>query len=754
MLMPMFVYAGNIISKVNIKGLRNVKEKTVLSETKLNEGKAYSIESARDAVRSIIELEYFDECIFTFDRNTGILTFDVVEKPYIEKLVFKGNAEFSNSKLRGVIVLKEKDFYDILKLEESKKKILKLYGDKGYADCNIEVYPAVDIDTNRMTVTFFITENNKILIRDVKIDGVTSYPKKKIFKFMKEIRPKKIFKNENYQENLLKIETFYKNNGFMDYKLVTSTVSFNKSRTEMFLTLNISEGVKYKLGEIVFIGNFSLEDKELKQAVKFKKGQVFNEQKIVETKQKIAESYADKGYLQTQILSDFHKIGDIVNIDLNIKENSIVYVGNIYIEGLESTKEKVIRREMLLKPEHIFLRKKLIGSVQKLRNLGFIDDIECHLLPTDAYNIVDLALEITEGKPGNINAGIGYSSVDEIVFIVDLMHMNLFGLGQRLDFLVEYGKQKANFNISWTESYIFNKNASLTLNAFDIVRKKDYANVINAYDEHRTGFSIGVGPRISPLVSLMFGYRYENVMLSKIDNSSLVRQSYLTSKDRIEGLLDLSKKGLLDLSKSRTTSVFAQIIYDSIDYRYNPTKGNRQSLGINLAGSYLGGEVDYVRTVFKSSWFLPVIWKFVFSTSLEVGSIVSYGHSETVPFYERFYIGGPESVRGYKYRTEIGHDDGGNYKAILNFEYKFPIVAKRGNSILVGAFFYDIGGVWESNGTVKWLGTDNNNLRSSSGFELRFATPVFPIRIGWAYGFNHKETESPQDLYSSIGFSM
>jgi outer membrane protein insertion porin family len=732
MLMSVFAYADNIISKVNIKGLRNVKEKNVLSEIKLKKGKEYSVESARSAVCSITELGYFDECIFTFDRNTGVLTFDVVEKPYVESIVFKSNVEFSNSKLKCASVLKEKDFYDVLKLEESKKKILKLYGDKGYADCIIEAYSTIDVDTNKMTVTFLITENNKILIGGVKIEGIVSYPEKKILKLMKKIRPKKIFKDENYQKDLLGIETFYKNNGFMDYKFVRSTFSLNKSRTEMFLTLNISEGIKYKIGEIVFDGNSILEDKELKKTVKFKKGQTFNEQKIAEAKQEIAEFYADKGYLHAQIVPDFHKIGDIVNIDWNIKENSIVYVGNIYIEGLESTKEKVIRRELLLKPEHVFSRKKLKESVQRIRNLGFIDSVEPYLSSlTGASNIVNLVFEITEGKAGNINAGMGYSSVDEVVFTVGLMHMNLFGLGQHLDFSLEYGKKKTNFNISWAEPYIFNKNVSLTLSAFDVIRKKDYANVTNAYDygEHKTGFSIAVGPRISPLVSLMFGYRYENVMLSKIEKTS-------------------------HLSKYRTTSVFTQIVYDSLDYRYDPTQGNRQSLGITLAGFYLGGEVDYIKTVFKSSWFLPVFWKFVFSTRLEVGSIVSYGHSKEVHPNERFYIGGPESVRGYKYRAEIGPDDGGNYKAILNFEYKFPIVAERGNSILVGAFFYDIGGDWGSRGTVKWLGTGENNLRSSAGFELRLATPAFPIRIGWAYGFNCKEKENLQDMYFSIGLPM
>jgi outer membrane protein insertion porin family len=730
--------SANKISQVIIEGLKNAKYKEVLSEMSLKKGKFYSKEVARDDVGSIVGLDFFEDCTFSFNENTGILKFSVVEKPYIEDIIFRGNFEFSKNKLKSTISLKEKEFYDVLKMEESKKAVMKLYGDKGYADLTIEIYPTIDVDTNKMTITFLITENNKVLIGGVEIEGVISYPKKKILKLMKKTKPKKVFKDESYQNDLAAIEAFYKNNGFMDYKLVTSTSSFDKNRTKVFFTLNISEGSRYKIGEVSFYGNVTLEDKKLKKMIKFKKGQLFNEQKIDETKQEIVEVYADNGYLQAQAIPEFHKSGvDIVNIDWNITENSIVYVGNIYIEGLESTKEKVIRRELLLKPENVFSRRKLIGSMQRIRNLGFIDGIEPNLIPTSVPNIVDLGIEVVEGKPGNINAGIGYSSIDEFLLTIGAMHMNLFGLGQHLDLSIEYGKKKVNWSASWTEPYIFDKNASLTLSVFDMIRKKDYANITNAYDEKRLGFSIGVGPRINPLISLMLGYRYEDVTLSKIEDSV---------KQKIEQASDLSK--------DKTTSIFTQVVYDSLDYRYDPTRGNRQSLSINVAGTWLGGEVDHIRTVVRSSWFFPVFWKFVFCTRMEAGAIASYGSMKNVPIYERFYTGGPESIRGYKYRTEVGPVDGGNYKAVVNFEYKCPLVAEKENSILVGALFYDIGGDWSSRGTIKWIGTGENNLRSSAGFELRIATPAFPIRIGWAYGFNHKEKEKPSDFYFSIGYPM
>jgi outer membrane protein insertion porin family len=727
------------ISQVVINGLKNVKQKEVLSEIHLKKGKIYSKEAAREDVYAIIGLGSFEDCTFSFDKDTGVLIFTVVEKPYIGDMIFRGNFEFSKSKLKSTSTLKEKDFYDVVKLEESKKNIMKLYGDKGYADCSIEVYPTIDVDTNIMTVTFLITENNKVLIGDIKIEGVISYPEKKILKLMKKTRPKKVFMEEGYQKDLAAIEAFYKSNGFMDYKLVTSTSSFDKNRTKAFFTLNISEGSRYKIGEVSFDGNIAVENKILERAIKFKKGQLFNEQKIDATRQEIAEAYADKGYLQAQIVPEFRKSGaDVVDIDWNITENLVVYVGNIYIEGLESTKEKVITRELLLKSESVFSRRKLIRSLQGIRNLGFVDNVEPHLIPNvHNYNIVDLCIEVTEGKPGNINASAGYSSIDELFFVVGLTHMNLFGLGQHLDLTAEFGKKKRNLSASWTEPYIFDKNASLTLSVFDIVRRKDYADITNAYDEKRTGLSVGVGPRISTFVSLMFGYRYEDVTLSKID-------------DRVKKKIEEAS----DLSKDKTTSLFTQLVYDSLDYRYDPTRGIRQSLSINIASTWLGGEVDYIRTVLKSSWFLPVFWKFVFCTRIEIGAIASYGSMEGVPIYERFYTGGSESIRGYKYRVEVGPADGGNYKGVINFEYKCPIIAERENSILVGALFYDIGGDWSKHGAIKWLGTGENNLRSSAGVELRIATPAFPIRIGWAYGFNHNEKEKLQDTYFSIGFPV
>jgi outer membrane protein insertion porin family len=196
----------------------------------------------------------------------------------------------------------------------------------------------------------------------------------------------------------------------------------------------------------------------------------------------------------------------------------------------------------------------------------------------------------------------------------------------------------------------------------------------------------------------------------------------------------------------------SQIVYDTRDYIFDPSRGSRQLLNLQIAGGPLGGNVNFIKGVAKSSWFFPTFWKFVLSFNLNAGVIGSYGGQASVPIYEKFYVGGADTVRGYKYRTEIGPTDGGEFMTVLNIEYKFPLVADKGRTILQGAFFYDIGGTWAKPEDIKFaLGTGENNFRSGVGFGIRFATPVFPLRLDWGYGLNHKEGDTLQQFYFTIG---
>jgi outer membrane protein insertion porin family len=764
-----FVYATDTISSVLVKGLYNVELKTVLSTINVKKGEVYSANIAREKVRSISALDYFENIEVSFDDQRGILTFIVTEKPYINRVIFKGNSVFSTGKLKSTSVLKEKEYYDLSKLEETKNKILKLYSDKGYTDCQIEAYPTVDADTNKITITFIITENNKVVIGGVDVDGMFSFSTKKILKLMKT-RPKKIFKEDIFQADLMTLQTFYKDNGFMDYQLLSSSIAYNESRTKMFLKVSISEGDRYKIGSVSYSGTFAISDKDIRKVIKLKKKQICNQDKINKIIRDIYSLYSDKGYLNAKIEPQFIKSSEfsgVMDINFSIQENAIVYIGNIYIDGLISTKDKTIRRELLLSSGDVFSLQKGHRSIEKIYNLGFIESVEIQHMPTGVQDVFDLSIAITEGKPAMITAGIGYSSVDKLVGSLQFRHLNLFGLAQRLSLSCEFGEHKSDYEVYWTNPRILNRNMSLTLSIFDINRKKDYVSMMstkkakkdytiieNACEETRRGFSTEIGPQLSDHVKLMFRYTFEDIKLKVIEEDKkndvikqIKRDDVIKQIKRNNAMKQLKRD--IDSSKSKVSSLSTQIVYDSRDYIFDPTKGNRQLLEFKTASNKLGGNVNFLRGIARSTWYFPTFWKFVLSANVELDAIRVYGVTNLLPIYEKSYSG-PGNVRGYSYKSRVETGLCNNRKSevrgVLNVEYKFPIFAEKGKSILVGAFFYDIGGSWENFNTI-----DKENLRSGVGFGIRITTPVFPIRFDWGYGLNHKKGEPLQDYYLSIG---
>lgn len=735
MTVPFFsVMAQNTgtISSITIEGARNVKVKTVRNEIKSKVNKPYSEETVKADIQRILGLGSFDDVEVAIDTSTWHLTFQVKEKPYVKNINFKGNKKLSQGRLKEEIPLKEKEFYDIAKLEESKAKILNLYAEKGYADAKLEAYPTIDDATNQMTVSFLITEGNRILIGDVTIEGVQAYKPKKILKLMKT-RKKKVFKDETLREDLANIEKFYKNNGYTDAKVGEPQVSYNAERTSMFIKITVTEGPKYKFGNITFSGNTVLGNKDLEKGLIIKSGQTYNEERFQESLQSVKEMFADKGYLHSQVEPEFNPDPQkgVMDINMAVTEGEIVYLGKVYVDGLNYTKEFVIRREVVLKEGDVFSSGRVRRSLEKIYNLGFIDSVEPQIQPTEKPNTMDLVLNVAEGKPGMLSAGAGYSSVDKLVGTLQVQHINLFGRAERLNLTWEFGATKQNYEINWTEPWFLGKPMSLGVGLFNTERTYDYLNTYSAYKEGRKGGSIQIGPRLNDYLSLLFSYSYEDIRVFDIDPAVA---------------------GAVAPSQGITSSIGSQVVWDTRDNIFDATRGNRQSLSVQYAGGPLGGDINFIKPIARSSWYIPTFWKFVLSVNGSVGLVENFAPSTDVPIYERFYVGGADTVRGYQYRTEIGPAEGGKLMSVVNVEYKFPIAQEKNRTILQGALFYDIGGSWRSGNDLNLtLGEGENNLKAGFGFGIRFTTPVFPLRLDWGYGLNHRPGEELSQFYFTIG---
>ena len=689
-------------------------------------------------MQSILELGYFDNVEVAVDTSTWKVTYKVKEKPYIKKISFKGNKVFSLGKLKGEMTLKEKEFYDLAKFEESKTKVITLYKDKGYADVKLETVPTIDDVTNLMVLTFIITEGNRILIGDIKIEGATAYKSKKILGLMKT-KPKKVYKEETLQEDRREIEKFYKNNGYIKAETYTPVITYNKDRTLMSILITMKEGAKYKIGKIAFQGNTVFSVKDLEKVLSIKTGKLFSDEKLQDSLQSMQEMYSDKGYLHARIRPDFNpdEPNGIMNITFDITENDIVYLGTLYVDGLTNTKEYVIRREVLLKEGDVFSAAKVRRSLEKINNLGFIESVDPQLQPTEKRDVTDLVLNVTEGKPGMLTAGGGYSSVQGLVGTLQLQHINLFGRGERLNLQYQFGSLQNSYQVTWTEPWLMQKPTALSLSLFNTQTILAYATTISAYQENRKGTSVTVSPRLSDFLSLSFMYTYEDIAISNIDASVAYSSSYPTG---------------ISPSNAITSSLQTSIIWDTRDNIFDASRGGKKSLSLQYAGGPLGGDINFIRAVAASSWYFPTFWKFVLSVNLQAGAIDKFNTDQDVPIYERFYVGGADTVRGYQYRTEIGPLQGGKAMGVANIEYKFPIVSEKNHTVLQGACFYDIGGTWLSADDIDLsLGEERTKLKAGIGFGIRFTTPVFPLRLDWGYGLNHAPGEALTQFYFTIG---
>jgi outer membrane protein insertion porin family len=742
-----FVYAqSDVISDISVRGLKNVKQKTVLSEISSKKGKIFSESTIREDIRALFEYGAFDDVQYDFNPANGRLVFTVEERPYIEKIDFKGNKEFSRGKLRSESVLKRKKYFSQMQLDESIEKINAIYKNRGYTDVQIEAYPSLDSETNKLVLNFLITENNKVTIGGVDVQGAVAYKQRKILGLIKKTRTKKVFNEELYRADLNNVATFYKEHGFMDYELTASSISYNEDRTKIFIHITIDEGQKFNFGNVAFWGNSVISDINMGKSVRIKSRKIYKLSLVDESLQAIYEAYSDKGYLHAQIAPEFERDleNGIVNVTFQVQEGFEVFVGNIYIDGLESTAEKVIRREVRLKPGDPLSAGKVRQSMGRIYNLGFIDAVEPQLIPTRQRDVMDININVTEGRPGMVSAGIGYSSVDEFVGSIQFQHLNVFGLAQRVNAMAEFGfgqSARRNYQIDWTEPYILDQNMSLTLSGYQVERTRDYNRVASAYRERRTGAAATVGPRFSDVISLSVGYSYENVFL---DDTNFPRTQWYEQEDYNSFRIDTG------ISRDNVSSVLTTLAYDTRDVYFDPSRGQRQSISVRYATDKLGGNTNFVKTTFRSSWYFPTFWRFVLGFNFTVARADGYANQD-VPLYERYYIGGADTVRGYDYQ-QIGYPSGARIMSVGNIEYKFPIVMEKRRTILQGVFFYDIGGAWEKFATVDTnVGIEHYNLRSGVGFGIRFATPMFPLRLDWGYGLNHRRGDKLQKFYFSIG---
>ena len=722
---------GKAIKALAVKNNRAISAETLLSKIKTKVGDPYSQVVLNEDLKRLYATEYFtDVSIDAEDFEDGLkVTFTVEEKSVIGEIIFKGNKAVSTQKLKETIKSKSDEMLNMSMLAQDMADIRTLYVKKGYPGADVKYELDLNKEQNKTKITIIIDERKKISVKKVNVTGNEHLKTPKIIKVL-GTKPAwlfnpGIFKEEVLDEDSDKIKALYDDMGYLDVE-VTPKLEYSPSGADLYVTFEVKEGKQYLVGDVNVKGNLMLTEKEIRPKIKMKKGKPFSRRELREDMLAIRDLYYLYGYMDAVVDVDqnVNPSTGVMDIAYTIDPKEVVYVGKIIIRGNVKTREIIIRRELRIYPGDKFNGNKIKRSKERLYNLGLFEDISFDTEPTQMPQVHNLIVNVKETKTGEFSFGGGYSSVDQFLGFVEVGQRNFdilnfpsfTGGGQNLTVRAEIGMVKQNYNIGWVDPWIFGWPYLFGFDLYRTSHTRD-TDIGWSYDETRTGGDVKLGKELTEFLRADAMYRLEYIKIGSVPS-------------------DASPDFRDEEGSKVISSISGQLTQDTRDNIYNPGKGYILSGSIEDAGGVFMGDKDFIKGTATAALYHTFFERFVIELKGRAGWSSSYGKSNTVPIYERFYAGGANTIRGYKERMvgprDTGTDEpiGGEALLVGNAEATFPIYEK----ILKGAVFYDVGNVWQKSEDFLVGG----GYKSGFGVGIRVNTPVGPFRLDYGYPIETK----------------
>lgn len=765
------------IGKITIKfvGMANVSEQIVRANMVLREDTDLDEALIDRDIRSLYRTGIFEFIEVKHEAQPGNvvnLIFEVTPKFRVLNVKFEGNKSVKSRRLAKEAKTVGNGALDERQIKEDNQKIYEYYQKHGYNQAQV----SYSIDRNRSTgfatVTFKIREGPKVKIAAVNFIGNDHVKARRL---RKEMETKKWnwlswlmdtgrLKDDVFDEDLDKLRDYYKEQGYLDVEIAEDKVTFDYPKSDkLVITIRIKEGRLYRVGDISFTGNKLYPSALLTLVPKQRKGMVFTPSKIDKDQETIEDFYGRAGYLSPDTRVHIVRKPNLQtgNIDLEyqITEGEKIQVESVKIEGNTKTKSIVILRELVLAPGDVFDSVRMKISKLRLENTRFFEDpVNVTDESTNIPGRRTLKVSVHEARTGNLTFGAGFSSLEKAVLFAEVTQSNfdLFnrrsffqGDGQKFRLRFQIGSQSSEVMLNFEEPYFLERQLAV---GFQLYRTtSDYNS--SYYEEIRTGGQVYMRKRLFNWLESQVSYTFESVDIANV--ASTAPLSILL----LEGKTTTSKVGV----------IFTQ---DTRDKIINTTRGHYASLGLSVAGGPLGGDNNYYNLEWRSSKFFPLaeFQDQVLSVIGRLGVTDSFGDSNKariktiqytdasgnlveapysyvpgVPFYDRFFLGGPHDLRGFEYR-EVGPKDstgepiGGKTYGFLSLEYSMDIVKP-----VRFAIFYDAGFV---NADAYDFSPVEYNDNFGVGLRLEVAGAPLSLDLGFPITSDHFNKKGNQFNFS------
>ncbi len=728
-----------IITSIEVRGNKRVEKETILFYIKAKKGDVYTPFRIKNDIQAIYRSGHFEDIrVETEVYKKGIkLIYIVKEIPFIREILFVGNKKISKKDIEEKLELKKGSFYDKNKVKKAEKTIQSLYEEKGFFFATVKSI-IVKTTENQTDLVFKISEKKKVGIKKISFVGnkafsdkvlrkVINTKKKGLFSFLTRTG---IYQKEMISTDLLRIESFYRQNGYINVKTQEPKIDINKMKKAIFIKIPIEEGERYKTGKIEFVGDDTFSKKKLGEMVKLKEGDIYDLSKVREGVFNITEIYSEQGYAYAEMTPDIQVNSEEKKVDIvmEIDKGKKIYIGKINIEGNIKTKDKVIRREFRFNEGELFDSIKLKRSKERIVNTMFFEDVQIQTSRGDLEDTIDITTSLVERPTGSIGVGIGYSSIDNAIFTGQITQDNFLGNGQKIQFSANISSRRTDFDLSFTEPRLFNREISVGVDVFNL--ESDFLS----FNSKRTGGGFRVGKAFTEFIWGNIGYQYETITISDVLPGA--QTAFLKNETRV------------------TSQIIPAVVRDTVDNALNPTKGKREIISGQIAGGILGG-VSFYKFAAEGSYFHPLFAGLVGMLHGKIAFGQGY-QGDVLPINERFFMGGPSDLRGFTFE-DVGPKDingdplGGEKLLLFNLEIQYPF-----SNNIRGIIFYDRGNVY-GDGTDLSLTKSNFDLlemRHSVGAAVKFLSPLGPIGFAYGYKLDKAAGESPAEFHFLFGRSF
>jgi len=730
------------IISVTVRGNTRVDTGAILRSITSSQGSTLVRKTVAQDLKSIFKLGFFEDVqVEATPTDDGTkLTFVVKEKALVGEVTITGQDKIKEDDIKPVVTVQRHQIINSNEVNKSIQNIRQLYKEKGFYNTEVTAKLS-EPSPGKVEVGFVIDEGKKIYVKEIRITGNNAYSSKEIKKLLEGVKEKGLFsfitdagllKLGMLEHDADRITSFYHNNGYIEAKVGKPEVV--QEGEWLFVTFSISEGDRFKVGTVEVAGELIEEPDTILNLLQIRKEKYLSRKTIRDDVLKLTDFYAEKGYAFAEVRPDIDNDleGKVVNLKFTVQKGFLVYINRINIKGNTDTRDKVIRRQLAIKEKELYNTVEVKSSIARVRRLGYFEDVTITPEPTLEKDQMDVNVQVKEKPTGTFSVGAGYSSSENLLFQGEISKDNFLGRGQKLALQAKISGISSRYNLSFTEPSFLDTKLLTGIDIYNWTREYD------DYTKDSQGFSVRFGYPIWRQWTLFWSYGYDETSLDNVKTyaSQEIRDS--------EGITNFIKMGM---------------VRDTRDKGYDASTGSRHSFTIKYAGKPLGGDFAFTSYEAESGWYFPgdQILRSLFFADTTFHLNLSAGYVQRnaggrLPVYEKFYLGGISTIRGFK-SGQISPKDpltgervGGDKMWYSNLEYIFPLIKDAG---LKGDIFFDAGNVYAVD--KDW---DFGFIKASTGLGVRWLSPMGPLRLEWGFNLKPARDEDKSNWDFSIGGSF